>query len=119
MGENDITISFDKDEVKMNEELNGIIKISYMGRFDSIVINSQIENTSDIFNFVKLEDKKINYLYARMPILRQDIKNKNEIKFTAITKHVPQGSSNVKFRATIIQEHKEIADDVAFLKLVP
>jgi hypothetical protein len=119
MGENDITICFDKDEVKTNEELNGLIKISYIGRFDSIVINSQIENTSEIFNFVKLEDKKINYSYARMPILRQDIKNKNEIKFTAVTKHVPQGSSNVKFRATIIQEHKEIADDVAFLKLVP
>lgn len=119
MGENDITISFDKDEVKTNEELNGTIKIRYMGRFDSIVINSQIENTSEIFNFVKLDGKKINYSYARMPILRQDIKNKNEIKFTAITKHVPQGSSKVKFRATIIQEHKEIADDVAFLKIVP
>jgi hypothetical protein len=54
-----------------------------------------------------------------MPVLRQDMKNQNEIKFTAITTHVPQGSSNVKFRATIIQEHKEVADDVAFLKIVP
>ena len=118
MGENDIVIIFDKNEVKSKEELNGIIKITYPGRFDSIVINSQIENTSDIFTFIKLNDKKIDYSYARMPILRQDLKNQNEINFTVITKHVPQVSSNVKFRATIIQEHKEVADDVAFLKIV-
>ena len=102
MGENDIIINFDKKEVKTDEELDGVIIINYSGRFDSIVINSQIENTSEIFNFVKLDDKKINYSYARMPILRQDLKNHNE----------------VKFRATIIQEHKEVADDVAFLKIV-
>lgn len=118
MGENGITISFGKNEVKTDEELDGVIKISYSGRFDSIVINSQIENTSEIFNFIKLYDKKINYSYARMPILRQDLKNQNEINFTVITKHVPQISSNVKFRATIIQEHKEVADDVAFLKII-
>ena len=82
MGENDIIIDFDKEQVKTNEELNGVIKINYTGRYDSIVINSQIENTSEIFNFVKLDDKKINYSYARMPVLRQDMKNQNEIKFT-------------------------------------
>ncbi|HZA70547.1 MAG TPA: hypothetical protein VE548_12690 [Nitrososphaeraceae archaeon] len=118
MRENDIVINFDKEEVKTNEEVDGVIKINFSGRFDSIVINSQIENSSEIFNFVKLNDKKINYSYARMPILRQDLKNQNEIKFTVITKYVPQESSNVKFRATIIQEHKEVADDVAFLKIV-
>ena len=53
MGENDIVIIFDKNEVKPKEELNGIIKITYPSRFDSIVINSQIENTSDIFTFIK------------------------------------------------------------------
>ncbi len=74
MGENDITINFGKKEVKTDEELDGVIKINYSGRFDSIVINSQIENTSEIFNFIKLYDKKINYSYARMPILRQDLK---------------------------------------------
>jgi len=118
MGENDIIINFDKEQVKTNEELNGVIKINYPGRFDSIVINSQIENSSEIFNFVRLDDKKINYSYARMPILKQDMKNQKEIKFTVITKHVPQGISNVKFRAAIIQEHKEVANDVVFLKIV-
>lgn len=119
MGENDIIIIFDKNEVKPKEELNGIIKITYPGRFDSIVINSQIENTSDIFTFIKINDKKIDYSYARMPILKQDIKDVNEIKFTVTTEHVPQRLSNVKFRASIIQEHKEVADNVAFLRIVP
>lgn len=119
MGENVIVIIFDKNEVKPKEELNGIVKITYPGRFDSIVINSQIENTSDIFTFIKLNGKKIDYSYARMPILKQDIKDVNEIKFTVTTKHVPQTLSNVKFRASIIQEHKEVADNVAFLRIVP
>ena len=119
MGENDIVITFDKDEIKPKEEVNGIIKINYQGRFDTVVINSQIQNTSDIFTFVKLNDKKINYSFARMPILKQDIKNVNEINFTAVTEHVPEKLSNVKFRASIIQEHKEVADVVAFLRIIP
>jgi hypothetical protein len=119
MGENDIVISFDKNEVKPNEELHGVININYPGRFDSVLINSQIENTSNVFSFIYLDGKKINYPYARMPILRQDIKDGNEIKFTVITEHVPQAISNVKFRVSIIQEHKEVADDVAFLKIIP
>ncbi|HEY9398313.1 MAG TPA: hypothetical protein VIP29_00290 [Nitrososphaeraceae archaeon] len=118
MVENDIVINFDKNEVKPKEELNGVVKINYCGRFDSIVINSQIENTSDVFSFINIDGKKINYSYARMPILRQDIKDGNEIKFTVITEHVPQAISNVKFRVSIIQEHKEVADDVTFLKII-
>jgi hypothetical protein len=119
MGKTDIIVTFDKNHVKPKEELNGVIKIKYPGRFDSIVINSQIENTSDTFSFTKLNGKKIIYSYARMPILRQDIKEGNEIEFTVITEHIPQEISNVKFRVSIIQEHKEVADDVAFLKIVP
>lgn len=119
MGENDIVIAFDKDEVKPKEELNGTIKINYSGRFDSVVLNSQIQNTNDIFTFIKLNDKKINYSFARMSILKQEIKNVNEINFTAITEHVPEKLSNVKFRASIIQEHKEVADVVAFLRITP
>ena len=119
MGENGIIMNFDKNEVKAKEELNGIIRINYPSRFDSIVINSQIENSNDIFTFIKLDGKKINYPFARMPILRQDIKDGNKIKFTVITEHIPQRLSNVKFRASIIQEHKEVADDVALLRIVP
>ncbi len=117
MGENDIVINFDKNEVKPKEELNGVININYASRFDSIVINSQIENSNDIFSFVKLNDKKIVYSYARMSILRQDIKEDKKIEFTVMTEHVPQGISNVKFRVSIIQEHKEVANDVAFLSI--
>ena len=119
MGENDILINFDRTDIKPKEEVNGVIKINYMGRFDSIVINSQIENSNDIFTFIKLNDKIINYSYARMPVLRQDLKDTSEIRFVVTTDHVPQVSSNVKFRASIIQEHKEVANHVAFLRIVP
>ena len=54
-----------------------------------------------------------------MPILKQNIIDGNEIKFTVSTEHLPQTLSNVKFRASIIQEHKEVADNVAFIRIVP
>jgi hypothetical protein len=54
-----------------------------------------------------------------MPILKQNIIDGNEIKFTVSTEHLPQTHSKVKFRASIIQEHKEVADNVAFIRIVP
>ena len=44
---------------------------------------------------------------------------KKPLEFTANTKHVQSmDSSNVKFRVTIIQEHKEVASDIANIKIV-
>ena len=41
------------------------------------------------------------------------------LEFIATTKHVPASKfSNAKFRVTIIQEHKEIASDVTYIKII-
>jgi len=101
------------------QELHGTISINYAGRFDSLVINSQIENSSDVFSYSNLNGKKINHPYARLSIFKAELGGRNLIDFTAITKHVPTGKdSNVKFRVSIIQEHKEVASDVAYIKIV-
>lgn len=105
-------------EIKSGQELNGKISINYDGRFDSISINSQIENSSDIFTYLELENKKINHPYARLSIFKKDIQDPRTIQFKAITNHIPKDTeSNVKFRVTLIQEHKEIASDIKFIKI--
>jgi hypothetical protein len=115
----DILITISENEIFSGQDVHGTINVNYPGRFDSIVINSQIENSSDIFNYTHLNDRRINHPYARLSILKDDIGNKRILEFIASTKHVPSNSySNVKFRVTIVQEHKEVSSDVTHIKIL-
>lgn len=114
----EVSLEFLEEEITTDQELHGSIKIDYNGRYDSIVINSQIENSSDIFYYKYLNDKKINYPYARLSIFKKDIGEIKDIKFVASTKHIPVDFSNVKFRVSLIQEHKEIFNDICFVKVI-
>ena len=117
--EKQLTISLSEAQIAAGQELHGKILINYTGRFDSLVINSQIENSSDVFSYVNVNGKKINHPYARLSIFRTELGGKNPIEFVATTKHAPAGDhSNVKFRVSIIQEHKEVVNDVAYVKVV-
>jgi len=105
-------------QINGKKEIDGKLIINYTGRFDSISINSQIEDSSDIFTYTEIDEKKINHPYARLSIFKKDIQNPNIIRFKAFTDHNPKTmESNVKFRATLIQEHKEIASDIKFIKI--
>ncbi len=115
----EIAISFSEKEIAPNQELHGLVAINYAGRFDSVVINSQIEKSSDVFTYSLLNGKKINHPYARLSIFKTELGGRTNVEFVASTKHVPAGDfSSVKFRATLIQEHKEIFSDVVFIKVV-
>jgi hypothetical protein len=114
-----VSITLVESEITAGQDLHGTVTISYAGRWDSIVINSQIENSSDIFSYSELNGKKINYPYARLSIFKVELGGKTVIEFTATTNHIPAGDyySDVKFRVSIIQEHKEVANDVAYIKI--
>ena len=117
--EKQISISLAADQIAAGQDLHGKIFIGYSGRFDSLVINSQIENSSDIFSYLSLNGKKINHPYARLSIFKAELGGKNPVEFIASTKHIPLGDhSNVKFRVSIIQEHKEVVSDVAQIRVV-
>ena len=118
-GEKQISISLAADQIAAGQDLHGKIFIGYSGRFDSLVINSQIENSSDVFTYFSLNGKKINHPYARLSIFKAELGGKNPVEFVASTKHIPKGDySNVKFRVSIIQEHKEVVSDVAQVRVV-
>lgn len=114
-----VSISLAENEIVAGQDLHGTITINYAGRFDSLVINSQIENSSDVFSYVNLNGKKINYPYARLSIFKADLGGRTIVEFTAVTKHVPPADySSVKFRVSVIQEHKEVVSDVAYIKII-
>lgn len=113
-----VSVSLAENAVAAGEELHGTVVINYTGRFDSLVINSQIENSSDVFSYVNLNGKKIKHPYARLSIFKAELGGRNVIEFVAVTNHVPAGeTSSVKFRVSIIQEHKEVVSDVAYVKV--
>jgi hypothetical protein len=115
----DISIMIMEKEISSGQDVHGTINLNYHGRYDSIIINSQIQNSNDVFNYTNINGKKINHPYARLTIVGNDIGDKKILEFIANTKHVPvTDSSNVKFRVTIIQEHKEVASDIANIKIV-
>jgi hypothetical protein len=114
----DVNIDLTEREIVSGQEIHGTIKINYASRFDSIVINSQIENSNDIFNYTSMNGKKINHQYARLSIFKEDLNDKNKLEFTAVTSHKPRnGLTNAKFRVAVIQEHKEVASALAFVKI--
>jgi hypothetical protein len=53
-----ITLEFNDEAVKPAKEIVGNVSINYDGRYDSISINSQIEDSSDVFTFTEVEGKK-------------------------------------------------------------
>ena len=117
--EKQISISLATAQITAGQDLHGKVFIRYAGRFDSLVINSQIENSSDVFSYFSLNGKKINHPYARLSIFKAELGGKNPVEFVASTKHIPLSDySNVKFRVSIIQEHKEVVSDVAQVRVV-
>jgi hypothetical protein len=115
----EISIAFRENKISKGQEVQGRIDLNYLGRFDSIVINSQIENSNDIFNYTSLNGKRIIYPYARLSIFKDEIGNTKTLEFTAVTKHVPSSEdATAKFRVAIIQEHKEVASDVAYITII-
>ena len=115
----DVSISLDESSIVTGKDLHGTIVINYPGRFDSLVINSQIENSSDVFSYTNFDGKNIKHPYARLSIFKSELGGKNTLKFTATTKHIPSKEyTNAKFRVSIIQEHKEVVSDIAFTKIL-
>jgi hypothetical protein len=117
---NEVAISLAEKEVAAGQELHGTVTINYAGRWDSVVINSQIENSSDVFSYSLLNGKKIKHPYARLSIFKDELKGKTVVEFVSSTSHVPAsgGYTSVKFRVSLIQEHKEIFSDIAYIKVV-
>jgi hypothetical protein len=115
----DVSISLAESSIVAGNDLHGTVVINYLGRFDSVVVNSQIENSSDVFSYTSLNEKNIKHPYARLSIFKSELAGRNTINFTATANHVPAGEySNVKFRVSIIQEHKEVVSDIAYTKII-
>lgn len=115
---NPVSIELKENRATPGQNIHGTINLAYYSRYDTVVINSQIEDPNGMFEFIELNGKKIDYPYPRLSIFEKDISDKKKITFIAKTNHNPQNiSTKVKFRVSLVQEHKEIASDISYLVL--
>ena len=113
----DIELKLENLNIVPNSEIRGKIEVRYQGRYDGIVINTQILNSNQLIVYKSYNGKPISQNLSRL-FISKDNMSENKAEFTAVIEFKPSEPHDVKFRVSIIQEHKEIESDVLFAKLV-
>ncbi|MEM3008321.1 MAG: hypothetical protein QXW37_08130 [Candidatus Nitrosotenuis sp.] len=111
----DIEIILEEKELKPNVEFRGTIKVNYAGRYDGVVLNTQILDSNELMLFTSCNGKKLNSRSSRL-FISKDVMTSNVAEFTGIITFAPKQIHDVKFRASIIEQHKEIESYVLFAK---
>ena len=102
-------------DIKPNSEIKGNITVDYPGAYDGIVINTLIMNSNELIVYKSYNDEKISDNVSRL-FISKDVMPNNKVKFTAVIEFEPEQSHDVKFRASIIEQHKEVESDQLFAK---
>lgn len=113
----DIALKVKPETFRHTDVIEGIISVSYPGRYDGIVINAQVLDSNHHITYTSYNDKKISSI-ARLFIPHNEITD-NSAKFEAGAKFEADRSYEVKFRASIIEQHKEVDSVIVFVECVP
>lgn len=111
----DIELKLDSLEIHPNSEIKGTITVNYPGQYDGVVINTQILDSNELIVYKSYNGQKISQNVSRL-FISKDTMHKNKVDFTAVIEFKPKGMHEVKFRASIIEQHKEIESAVLFAK---
>ena len=110
-----IELVLDTLDIKPNSEIRGHIIVDYPGKYDGIVINTLIMNSNELIVYKSYNDEKISNNVSRLFISR-DVMSDNKADFSASIEFEPKQSHDVKFRASIIEQHKEVESVQLFAK---
>ena len=112
----DIELKLDDTSISPHSEIRGHITVNYPGRYDGVVINIQILGSNELVVYRSYNEKKISQNVSRLFISKEDMPD-NKAEFTASIEFEPKETHEIKFRVSIIEQHKEIESDVVFGKL--
>ena len=110
-----IKFVLDSLDIKPSSEIKGHVTVDYPGTYDGIVINTLIMDSNELVIYKSYNDEKISDNVSRLFISR-DVMPDNKAEFTASIEFEPEQSHDVKFRASIIEQHKEVESDQLFAK---
>lgn len=113
----DVELKLENLNITPHTEIRGRIEVRYQGRYDGVVINAQILNSNQLIVYKSYNGKPISQNLSRL-FISKDFIPENKVEFTAIIEFKPAVPHDVKFRVSIIQEHKEIESDILVAKLV-
>ncbi len=114
----EIEIKLENLTFKPHEIIKGKIQVNYSGRYDGVVVNTQILGSNQLIVYRSYNNKSITQNLSRLFINKNDMPQ-NLVEFTASIEFEAKETHEIKFRASIIQEHKEIENDVVFGSLTP
>jgi len=110
-----IKLVLDNLNIKPNSEIKGHVTVNYPGAYDGVVINTLIMGSNKLIVYKSYNDEKISDNVSRLFISR-DVMPDNKAQFTAVIEFEPEQSHDVKFRASIIEQLKEVESDQLFAK---
>ena len=112
----DIELKLDSLKISPHSEIRGYIKVNYPGKYDGIVINSQIIDSNELIVYKSFNEQKISQNVSRL-FISKDNMPENKAQFTASIEFEPKEKHDVKFRVSIIEQHKEIESVIVFAEL--
>ena len=111
----DLEFKLNSTDIHPNSEIKGTISVSYPGRYDGVVINTQILDSNEHIIYKSYNGKKISQNVSRL-FINKDVMPENKVEFTAIINFEANQEYEVKFRVSIIEQHKEIESQIIFAK---
>jgi len=111
----DIELKLEDTKILPHSEIKGHITVNYSGRYDGVVINTQIFGSNELVVYRSYNGKKISQNVSRLFISKDNMPD-NKAEFTVSIEFEPKEIHEVKFRVSIIEQHKEIESVVLFAK---
>ena len=111
----DLEFKLNSIEIHPDSEIKGTIAVSYPGRYDGVVINTTILDSNEHIIYKSYNGKKISQNDSRL-FINKDVMPEDKAEFTAIINFQPNQEHEVKFRVSIIEQHKEIESQIIFAK---
>ncbi len=111
----DLEFKLNSIEIHPDSEIKGTIAVSYPGRYDGVVINTTILDSNEHIIYKSYNGKKISQNVSRL-FINKDVMPEDKAEFTAIINFQPNQEHEVKFRVSIIEQHKEIESQIIFAK---
>ena len=111
----DLEFKLNLTEIHPDSEIKGTIAVSYPGRYDGVVINTTILDSNEHIIYKSYNGKKISQNVSRL-FINKDVMPEDKAEFTAIINFQANQEHEVKFRVSVIEQHKEIESQIIFAK---
>ena len=111
----DLEFELNSTDIHPDSEIIGTISVSYPGRYDGVVVNTTILDSNEHIIYKSYNGKKISQNVSRL-FINKDVMPEHKAEFLATINFEPKQEHEIKFRVSIIEQHKEIESKIIFAK---